>query len=266
MKKYIKPILVVTCFAYLILPNMPQAQASSNVQDKNVLAFTNNKIINQKIVDNKAEIAKAEIEKGQLAKEEYEKAEAARKEAERIAAEKARAEKEKAEREKAEKEKAEREKAQRLAAEKRRAAESQAKNKANVTQAAPQKASRGDVAVSGNMASVINTAKRYIGVPYSYGGSSPAGFDCSGFVQYVFKQHGVYLPHSSAAMFGVGSSVSSLAPGDLVFFNTNGRGVSHVGIYLGGNRFISSTSNSGVKIDNIRDGYWGPRYLGAKRL
>lgn len=114
--------------------------------------------------------------------------------------------------------------------------------------------------------SVVATAKQYIGTRYVAGGTSPSGFDCSGFVQYVFKQHGVSLPHSSSAMYQRGTKVNSPQPGDLVFFKTNGSGVSHVGIYIGGNRFISATTNSGVKIDSLSGGYWGARYIGAKRL
>lgn len=114
--------------------------------------------------------------------------------------------------------------------------------------------------------SVVATAKQYIGTPYVSGGTSPSGFDCSGFVQYVFRQHGVSLPHSSSAMYQRGTKVNNLQPGDLVFFRINGSGVSHVGIYIGGNRFISATTSCGVKIDSLSDGYWGSRYIGAKRL
>lgn len=231
----------------MIFPNMPQAKASGSMQAKNTLAFTNTVIKNPYLIKNKAEIAKAEIEKGQAAKLKAEKEEAARKEAARIAAEKAEAERKAAEKKKAEEAKAKQQK-------KRSSTKSQ------------QYSSRSEGTGYKKYANVIETAKQYIGVPYVYGGSTPSGFDCSGFVSYVYRQHGVSLPRSSAAMFGKGTRVTSLVAGDLVFFNTNGRGVSHVGIYIGGNRFISATSDRGVKIDSLSDGYWGPRYLGAKRL
>lgn len=147
----------------------------------------------------------------------------------------------------------------------------EAAKKAQATVQSSRSASRSSALTSrsepGNrFSSVISIAQKYIGVPYRAGGTTPSGFDCSGFVQYVYKQTGVSLPHSSSAMYQLGTSVRNLQPGDLVFFKTNGSGISHVGIYVGGNRFISSTSSSGVRIDSLGDGYWGPRYVGAKRL
>lgn len=243
----------------MILPNMPQAKASGAMKDKGTQAFTTTMIKNPYMIKHKVEIAKAEIEKGQAAKLEAEKAEAARKEAERLAAAKAEAERIEAEKKKAEEAKEKEAKAKATKAKEQ-------KKKQSVRANTQQYSSRSAGASTGNSAGVIATAKKYIGVPYVYGGSTPSGFDCSGFVSYVYKQHGIYLPRSSAAMYGNGTRVTSLAPGDLVFFNTNGKGVSHVGIYVGGNRFISATSNRGVKIDSLSDGYWGPRYLGAKRI
>lgn len=112
---------------------------------------------------------------------------------------------------------------------------------------------------------VVETSKKYIGAPYARGGEGPSGFDCSGFVKYVYHKHGQVLPRSSSAMFNMGTKVTELQPGDLVFFNTSGSGVSHVGIYIGNHKFISATSK-GVKIDGLNDKYWGPKYLGAKRV
>ncbi|WP_026695723.1 C40 family peptidase [Peribacillus kribbensis] len=115
-------------------------------------------------------------------------------------------------------------------------------------------------------ARLINYAKKFIGTPYVWGGTSPSGFDCSGFIYYVFKEQGIYLPRTSSTLYtNVGLKVSSPSPGDLVFFNTSGSGVSHVGIYIGNNEFISAES-SGVKVSSLTNTYWGPRYLGARTL
>ncbi len=115
---------------------------------------------------------------------------------------------------------------------------------------------------------LVSVAKQYLGVPYLFGGSTPSGFDCSGFVQFVAKSAGLVLPRMADEQYHMGHSVSkkNLQPGDLVFFSTYESGISHSGIYLGMGRFISSTSSRGVAIDNISDDYWGHRYVGARRL
>jgi cell wall-associated NlpC family hydrolase len=113
------------------------------------------------------------------------------------------------------------------------------------------------------------TAKQFIGVKYSYGGTTTAGFDCSGYVRHVYNKVGVSLPRTSKSMYGTGSAVkkSNLKAGDLVFFNTSGKGISHVGIYIGSNKFIHSMTGKGVTITDINDKwYWGSRYVGAKRV
>jgi peptidoglycan DL-endopeptidase CwlO len=116
---------------------------------------------------------------------------------------------------------------------------------------------------------VSSIAQQYLGVPYKWGGTTPSGFDCSGFILYVFNKVGVDLPRSSADQFKTGTSVSksNLKPGDLVFFkNTYKQGISHTGIYIGNNKFISA-ANAGIKIDSINDPYyWGSKYAGAKRV
>ena len=112
-------------------------------------------------------------------------------------------------------------------------------------------------------------AKKYIGIKYRSAGTTTSGFDCSGYVQYVYKQLGVSLPRTSSSMYGTGTAVkqNELIPGDLVFFNTSGKGVSHVGIYIGQGQFIHSSSSKGVSMAKINDPYyWGKRYIGAKRV
>lgn len=115
---------------------------------------------------------------------------------------------------------------------------------------------------------IISTGKKYIGVPYVWGGSTPSGFDCSGFVQYVFRQHGISLPRTSAQQYTVGTAVSkaALIPGDLVFFNTSGSGVSHLGIYLGNGEFLHASTSKGVTVSQLSNSYWAARYMGAKRV
>ncbi len=115
---------------------------------------------------------------------------------------------------------------------------------------------------------IIQTAMRYVGVPYVFGGNGPNGFDCSGFTRFVFARSGIGLPRMADEQFGLGRPVGQahLQPGDLVFFETYTDGVSHVGIYLGEGKFISATSSRGVAIAWLGDSYWGPRYVGARRV
>jgi cell wall-associated NlpC family hydrolase len=111
---------------------------------------------------------------------------------------------------------------------------------------------------------VVGIAMRYLGTPYVYGGSSPSGFDCSGFTMYVFAQIGVSLPHYTVAQYSMGSPVSrsQLEAGDLVFFD----GLGHVGIYIGGGQFIHSPHTGDVvKISGI-SGWYAATYVGARRL
>ncbi|MBA2174415.1 C40 family peptidase [Halobacillus locisalis] len=116
---------------------------------------------------------------------------------------------------------------------------------------------------------LLDVSKQYIGVPYSFGGSTPHGFDCSGYTSYVFNEMGISIPRTTLTQWEVGSSVSrsDLQVGDLVFFkNTYRAGISHVGIYVGNNDFISATSSRGIAIVSMSSNYWGPRYVGAKRV
>lgn len=112
---------------------------------------------------------------------------------------------------------------------------------------------------------VVAEAQKYIGTRYSWGGNTPAGFDCSGFVKYVFNKFGISLPRTSQEQWNATTHVGSPRVGDLVFFETYQIGPSHVGIYLGNNKFISAAS-AGVKISDLTYSYWKSRYLGARAV
>ena len=122
-------------------------------------------------------------------------------------------------------------------------------------------------ASSGGGGSAVSAARSVIGTPYSYGGSTKAGFDCSGLVVWAFQQAGVSLPRTSFAQFGSGSAVdrANIQAGDLVFFNTDGPGASHVGIATSNSTVISATTR-GVREHAISDSYWGSHYVGARRV
>ncbi|MGI6669726.1 MAG: NlpC/P60 family protein [Acetivibrionales bacterium] len=117
---------------------------------------------------------------------------------------------------------------------------------------------------------IVEYAKTLLGVKYVYGGSSPKGFDCSGFVSYVFKKFGITLQRTSAGMGNGGKPVekSALKPGDLVFFDTNGglNRINHVGIYIGDGKFIHASSYLGrkVTISSLSDGYYKKTYMRAR--
>lgn len=114
---------------------------------------------------------------------------------------------------------------------------------------------------------ILSIANQYIGVPYVFGGSTPSGFDCSGFTRYVYSEAGIDLPRDAESQYSVGYSVSlaNLRPGDLVFFSTYDAGISHVGIYIGDHQFINASSD-GVSVADMDSSYWSSRYIGAKRV
>jgi cell wall-associated NlpC family hydrolase len=114
--------------------------------------------------------------------------------------------------------------------------------------------------------SLTRSAMRFIGTPYVFGGTSPSGFDCSGYVQHVFAMLGISLPRTADAQYYAGRpTIGGIHTGDLVFFQTYEPGPSHVGIYIGAGKFIHSSSH-GVMVSRIADDYWASRYLGAKRV
>lgn len=120
-------------------------------------------------------------------------------------------------------------------------------------------------ALAAKQARVVRYARRFLGVPYVYGGTTPrTGFDCSGFTRYVYASVGMLLPHYTGSQFALGRRVarSALRPGDLLFFN----GLGHEGMYLGGGRFIHApSSGKRVSIASIT-GWYAERYVGARRL
>jgi len=125
--------------------------------------------------------------------------------------------------------------------------------------------------MAGKAGDVVVGALNMIGVRYRWGGNSPdSGLDCSGFVRYVFQDTlGLALPRRAEEMSRVGEKVrmSELKPGDLVFFNTMRRTFSHVGIYIGDNKFVHSPSTgSTIRVDDLDDGYWEKRFTGARRI
>jgi cell wall-associated NlpC family hydrolase len=132
----------------------------------------------------------------------------------------------------------------------------------NVKKFATGIASRGLAMVS----KLTRNAMKFLGVPYVFGGTSAYGFDCSGYVQHVFAMVGVHLPRTADAQFAVAHRITGGPKrGDLVFFQTYAPGPSHVGISLGGDRFVHA-SGHGVVVSSLHDSYWHARYLGAKRI
>ncbi|QJD87314.1 C40 family peptidase [Cohnella herbarum] len=107
-----------------------------------------------------------------------------------------------------------------------------------------------------------------VGTPYKWGGTTTSGFDCSGFILYIFNQYETKLPRTSSSQSKIGEKVEKddLRLGDLVFFNTSGKGVSHAGIYVGDGQFAHSSSSKGVRISKLSDKYYAKRYVTARRV
>ena len=149
------------------------------------------------------------------------------------------------------------------------ATEPEASNR--ITSVASQLANTVTTSVVDGTESLINNAMQLIGVRYRWGGNTPqSGLDCSGFVRYVFNDtFGFLLPRKSAQMSQVGLEIrkDELRPGDLVFFNTMRHAFSHVGIYVGDNKFIHAPSKGkSIRVDDMTKAYWEKRYNGARRM
>jgi cell wall-associated NlpC family hydrolase len=116
---------------------------------------------------------------------------------------------------------------------------------------------------------MINTALKFLGVPYRNGGTDPSGFDCSGFIQYVFNALGVALPREVRDQYRVGQDISldDVQAGDLLFFQTVSRGASHVGMAIGPGQFVHAPSSRGVvRVERYTAQYWASRFVGARRV
>jgi peptidoglycan DL-endopeptidase CwlO len=116
---------------------------------------------------------------------------------------------------------------------------------------------------------VVGTALSLQGAPYRNGGSDPSGFDCSGFVAYVFAQQGLALPRTVSEQYDAGREISpdAVEPGDLVFFSTVARGATHVGIAVSANEFVHAPSSRGVvRVERLTAPYWSSRFVGIRRV
>lgn len=127
----------------------------------------------------------------------------------------------------------------------------------------PETVSRG----TGRVEKILDYAGTFTGVPYIFGGETPKGFDCSGYIQYVFGHFGIKLPRTASEQFSIGRRVTEqeARPGDMVAFMDGGE-ISHTGIYLGGGKFISATSSRGVMVANVHGHYWAEHLYGFSRI
>jgi cell wall-associated NlpC family hydrolase len=128
---------------------------------------------------------------------------------------------------------------------------------------------RSSPAVPTSDSAIVRTALGYLGTPYILGGTTPAGFDCSGFVRYVYRLHGVELPRNVVTQGNVGQRVDreNIRAGDLVFFSTTGPGLTHVGIATSRDAFVHAPNSRGVvRVEPLTSTYWSQHYAGARRV
>ncbi|KPB03270.1 C40 family peptidase [Bacillus sp. CHD6a] len=120
--------------------------------------------------------------------------------------------------------------------------------------------------IESNQSNIVEVAKKYEGTPYQWGGETPEeGFDCSGYLNYIFAEaENKDLPRTVKDIYAEGSKVESPAVGDIVFFDIEGNGPSHAGLYIGDNQFIHASSTEGVTTSDIGSSYWKDKYIGAK--
>ena len=135
------------------------------------------------------------------------------------------------------------------------------------TERAPERAE--GTAPPHGLPALISTALSFRGIPYRNGGSDPSGFDCSGFVQYVYAMFGTGLPREVHSQYRVGREIDrkEVKAGDLVFFETISRGASHVGLAIGADEFVHAPSSRGVvRVEKLTGSYWASRFVGARRV
>lgn len=134
---------------------------------------------------------------------------------------------------------------------------------------------KGDLSINPkpiNQVEMLALSKKFLGLPYTWGGASSFGFDCSGFVQTLFRQMGIKLPRDSKDQYAFSEAIDvekkNIEPGDLLFFGPGGVRVTHVGLYLGNDQFIHSTvqDNPILQISNLNEPVWIEKYVGAKRI
>ncbi len=117
-----------------------------------------------------------------------------------------------------------------------------------------------------NGSAIVEAARTQMGTPYVWGGTSPNGFDCSGFIQYVFQEEGITIPRTVSEIYNFSKPIAEPSVGDLVFFETYKPGPSHMGIYVGNGSFIHAGESKGVEVSEMSNSYWQERYIGATRV